>query len=197
MHGINAYDTLQHGADEPAEASLHRVQDILEHIHHTNNMSEITAIGTNHAKIFIGLKDKILCSKLAESKVKKWNNMVQVLQDVAEMAIHFESSGGYFLLSFEINKTTAYRSQNPNSNQHYGTNKLQTKETQQPQLKPEKFKCWECQGNHIKKECPMVNTSHGKSKHSRFQDNKEKQCKLLKSFQKQFLNKERKQQCGS
>ena len=27
------------------------------------------------------------------------------------------------------------------------------------------------------------------SKHSRFQDNKERKCKLFKSFQKKFLNK--------
>ena len=58
MHAINVYDTLQQGADEPTEAYLHRAQDILEHILHTNNMSEITAIGTNHAKILTGLKDR-------------------------------------------------------------------------------------------------------------------------------------------
>ena len=57
-HAINAYDTLQQGPDEPTEACLHRAQDILEHIHHTNNMYEIMAIGTNHAKILTGLKDK-------------------------------------------------------------------------------------------------------------------------------------------
>ena len=62
-HAINAYDTLQQGADEPTEAYLHRAQDILEHIHHTNNMSEITTIDTNHAKTLICLKDKKLCSK--------------------------------------------------------------------------------------------------------------------------------------
>ena len=45
-HAINAYDTLQQGVDESAEVYLHRAQDILEHIHHTNNMSKITAIGT-------------------------------------------------------------------------------------------------------------------------------------------------------
>ena len=55
-------------------------------------MSEITAIGTNHAKILTGHKDKKLHSKLAESKAKKWNNMAQVLQDIAEMAISFERS---------------------------------------------------------------------------------------------------------
>ena len=35
----------------------------------------------------------------------------------------------------------------------------------------------------------MVQASQGKPKHSRFQDNKERQCKLLKSFQKKILNK--------
>ena len=109
-HGINAYNTLQQGADKSTEAYLHRAQDILECIHHTNNMPEITAIGTNHTKILIDLKDKKLGSKLSESKVKKWNNMAQVLQDVAEMAVSFERSRGYSLPSFEINQTTAYSS---------------------------------------------------------------------------------------
>ena len=49
-HSINAYDGLQQGNDESTEAYLHRAQDILECIHHTNDMSSITAIGTNHAK---------------------------------------------------------------------------------------------------------------------------------------------------
>ena len=79
MHAINAYDTLQQGSDEPTEGHLHRAQDILEHIHHTNNMSKITAIGTKHAEILTSLKDKKLYSKLAESKVKKWSSLAQVL----------------------------------------------------------------------------------------------------------------------
>ena len=36
MHIINAYDTLQQGADEPTEAYPYRAQDILECIHYTN-----------------------------------------------------------------------------------------------------------------------------------------------------------------
>ena len=57
-HTINAYNTLQQGADESTEAYLYGAQDILEHIHHTNHMSEITAIGTNDVKILTDLKDK-------------------------------------------------------------------------------------------------------------------------------------------
>ena len=74
-HAINAYDTLQQGNDESTEAYLHRAQDILEHIHHTKDMSSISAIGTNHAKILTCLKDSRLCNKLAKSKTKKWINM--------------------------------------------------------------------------------------------------------------------------
>ena len=51
---INTYDMLQQGTDESMEAYLHRMQDILEYIHHTNDMSSISAIGTNHAKILTG-----------------------------------------------------------------------------------------------------------------------------------------------
>ena len=44
----------------------------------------------NHVKILTGLKDSRLHNKLAESKAIKWINIVQVLQDVADMAIDFE-----------------------------------------------------------------------------------------------------------
>ena len=87
---INAYDMLQQGNDESTKAYLHRVQDILEHIHHTNNMTSISAIGTNHAKILTGLKDGRLHNKLVKSKAKKWITVVQVLQDVADMAVNFK-----------------------------------------------------------------------------------------------------------
>ena len=60
---------------------------------------------------------------------------------------------------------------------------------QQSQPKPEKFKCWEYQGEHLKKDCPKLKFSHGKPKHHRFEENKEKECKLLKSFQKKIFNK--------
>ena len=70
-HTINAYDTLQQGTDKSTEAYLHRAQDIFECIHHTNDMSLVTAIGTKHAKILTGLKDGKLHNKLVESKAKK------------------------------------------------------------------------------------------------------------------------------
>ena len=129
-----------------------------------------------------------MCNKLAESKAKKWTNVAQVLQDVAEMTVSFERSRGYSLLSFEIHLMSAYSSENPTTNQHYSTNKQHVKETQQSQPKPEKLKCWQCQGDHLKKDCPIV-TSHSRSKHSRLQDSKENQHKLFKSFQKKIQNK--------
>ena len=127
-------------------------------------------------------------NKLAETKAKKWTNMAQVLQDVTEMAVSIERSRGYSLPSFEVNHTSAYSSHNPNSNQHYRSSKLPTKETQQPHPKPEKFKCWQCQGDHLKKDCPTI-TNQRKSKHSKPQENKEKQCELFRSFQKKFRSK--------
>ena len=123
-----------------------------------------------------------------ESKAKKWTKVAQVLQDVAEMAVSFKRSRGYSLPSFEVNQTSTYSSKNPTSYQHHSTNKLHMKETQQPQTKPKKLKCWQCQGDHVKKDCPIV-TSQSRSKHSRLLDNKEKQCKLFKSFQKKIQNK--------
>ena len=102
-HAINAYDNHHQGSDESTSAYLHRVQDILKHIDHTTDMATISAIGTNHAKILTGLKDGRLCNKLAESKVKKWTNMSQVLQDVADMAIDFKRSCGYSLPTLRCN----------------------------------------------------------------------------------------------
>ena len=65
-HAINDYNSLQQGTDESTEAYLHRAQDILQCRHHTNDMSSITAIGTNHAKILTGLKDSGLHNKLIQ-----------------------------------------------------------------------------------------------------------------------------------
>ena len=66
-HAINSYDTLQKCTDESTKAYFYRVQGILECIFHTNDMSSVTAIGTNHTKILTGLKDGKLHNKLAES----------------------------------------------------------------------------------------------------------------------------------
>ena len=115
------YDSLHQGNDKSTEAYLHRAQDILEGIYYTNDMSSITAIGMNHAKILTGLKDNRLCNKLAKSKAKKWINMAQVLQDVDNMAIDFERSCGYSLPTFNVqyistsNSSNSYRSSKPPS----------------------------------------------------------------------------------
>ena len=61
-------------------------------------------LGTNHTKILTGLKDNRLCNKLAKSKAKKWINMVQVLQDIADIAVNLERSHGYSLPTFEVNQ---------------------------------------------------------------------------------------------
>ena len=147
-------------------------------------MSEITATGTNHAKILTGLKDKKLCSKLAESKAKKWNNMAWVLQDIEEMAVSFERSRGYSLPSFELNQATTYNNQHPSNNQNYNVSKQYSKETQHSHPKPERFKCWECQGEHLKRDCPKVKSSQSKPKHHSFQENKENNISYWSLFRK-------------
>ena len=117
--------------------------------------------------------------------------MAQVLQDITEMAINFERSRGYSLPSFEVNCTLAYSNCNSINNQHYRSSKLPTKDTEQSQQsnpRLEKLKCWYCQGNHLKKDCTNV-PNQSKSLHSKPQINKEKQCKLIRSFQKRLQSK--------
>ena len=101
------------------------------------------------------------------------------------MAVNFER---YSLPSFKVNHTSVYSNHNSNNSQHYRSSKLPTKETQQPNLRLEKLKCWHCQGNHLKKDCP-TGCNQSKSLHSKPQINKEKQHKLISSFQKRFQNK--------
>ena len=55
---------LQQGNNESSKVYLHRAEDILECIHHTNDITSISAIGTNHTKILTGLKDGRLHNKL-------------------------------------------------------------------------------------------------------------------------------------
>ena len=185
-HAINAHDTLQQGNDESTEAYLHRAQDILECIHHTNDMSSISAIGTNHTKILTCLKDGRLCNKLAESKAKKWINMSQVLQDIADMAVNFERSCGYSLPTFEVNQASSYN--NHPSGNAYRSTKPPAKEVQQLSFKADKMKCWHCHGNHLKKDCPTAPQQNSSSQ-SKSYLSKEKLHNLIKSFCKRFQNK--------
>ena len=124
IHAINAYDNLHQGSDESTSAYLHRVQDILKHIHHTSDMTSIPAISTNHVTILTGLKDSRLRNKLAESNSKKWTTMSQVLQDIADMAVDFERSCGYSLPTFKVQYVSS-----ANSSSSYRSNTLTTKNT--------------------------------------------------------------------
>ena len=184
-HAINAYDTLQQGIDESTEAYLHRAPDILEFIHHTNDMSSITAIGTNHTKILIGLKDDKLQNRLAKSKAKKWTNMVQVLQDIIDMAVSFERSRGYSLPSFEVNKMSAFSNCIHNNSLHCRSSKSPAKDMQQSSVRHEKLKCWHCQGDDLRKDCPTA-PQQNKPAQTRPLINKEKQHQLIKCFRKSF-----------
>ena len=127
MHAINAYDNLHQGSNESTSAYLHRVQDILELIHNTSDMTSIPAIGTNHAKILTGLRNSRLHNRLAEFKAKKWTTMSQVLQDVTGMAVDFTRSSGYSLPTFEVQYISP-----ANSSSSFRSNKLSTRNLQQP-----------------------------------------------------------------
>ena len=181
-HAINAYDSLQQGNNESTKAYLHRAQDILECIHYTNDMSSITAIGMNHAKILTGLKGSRLHNKLAESKAKQWINMAQVLQDIAHMAVDFESSHGYSLPNFEVQHISA-----SNSSNSCRSSKPPTKSLQQPSTQIDKPKCWHCQGDHLKRDCPTA-PKQG-SPQPKYKTTKEKQCNLIKTFCKRFQDR--------
>ena len=183
---INAYDMLQQGSNEFTKAYLHRVQDTLERIHYTNDMTSISAIVTNHATILTGLKDGRLRTKLAESKAKKWINMAQVLLDITDMAVNFERSQGYSLPIFEANQTSSYN-KHPSSNLYKPT-KPPVRETQQSSLKTDKPKCWHCQGDHLKKNCPTA-PQQSSSLQPKSHLNKEKQCNFIKCFHKRFQDR--------
>ena len=146
-----AYGNLHQGSDESTSAYLHRAQDILEHIHNTCDMTSIPAIGTNHAKILTGLWDSRLCNKLAESKAKKWTTMSQVLQDVADMAIDFGRTHGYSLPTFKVQYISP-----ANSSSSFRSNRPSTRNVQQTSNQQDKPKCWHCQGDHYKKDCPTA-----------------------------------------
>ena len=149
-------------------------------------MTSISAIGTNHTKILTGLKNGRLHNKLAESKAKKWTNMVQVLQDVTDIAVNFKRSQGYCLPTFEVNQTSSYNS--CTSNNFFRPTKPPAREVQQSSFKADKLKCWHCQGDHLKKDCP-VTSQQNNSLQSKPHISKEKQRNFIKSFHKRFQDK--------
>ena len=109
--------------------------------------------------------------------------MAQVLQDIMNMAVNFKRSRGYSLPSFDVNHILSYN--NHNSSLLYRSSKSSTKETPQSNVKPEKLKCWYCQSDHLKKNCPSA-PHQTDSLQSKSNIGKDKQCKLIKSFRKRF-----------
>ena len=107
--------------------------------------------------------------------------MVQVLQDVADMAVDFKRSCGYSLPTFNVQYVSSV-----NSSSSYRPNKPPTKGMQQPSTRPEKPKYWHCQGEHFKKDCP---TAPKQSSPSKYKSTKEKQHNLIKTFHKKFQDK--------
>ena len=144
-------------------------------------MTSIPAISTNHGKILTGLKDSRLRHKLAKSKAKKWTTMSQVLQDVADMAIDFKRSHGYSLPTFKVQYVSS-----TNSSSTYRSNKPTTKKTQQLSAQQEKPKCWRCQGEHYKKDCPTAPKQNSSTK---YKSTNEKQHNLIKTFHKKFQDR--------
>ena len=107
--------------------------------------------------------------------------MAQVQQDVADMAIDFKRSCRYSLPTFKVQYVSS-----TNSSSSYRSNKPTTKSTQQPSTRPDKPKCWHCQGEHYKKDCP---TTPKQSSPSKYKSTKEKQHNLIKTFHKKFQDK--------
>ena len=71
-------------------------------------------------------------------------------------------------------------------NPEHRSNKPPTKGTQQPSTQSEKPKCWHCQGECFRKDCP---TAPKQSSPSKYKSTKEKQCNLIKMFCKKFQDK--------
>ena len=173
-HAINAYDNLHQGSNESTSAYLYRAQDILKHIHHTNDITSISTIGTSHVKILTDLKDGRLWNKLAKSKAKNWTTMSQLLQDIADIAFDFKRSCGYSLPTFKVQYVSS-----TNSGSSSRSNRQATKSTQQLLACQVKPKCWHCQGEHYKKDSP---TSPRQSSPTKYKCTKEKQHNLIKTF---------------
>ena len=113
------------------------------------------------------------------SRAKRWINMAQVLQDVADMSINFKRSQVYSLLTLNVNHITS--SNNYSSVNSHRSTKPPTKDIQQLFVKVDKPKCWHCQGDHLKKDCPTAPHQNGPSQ-SKYKLTRERHHNLIKSF---------------
>ena len=112
--------------------------------------------------------------------------MAQVLQDITDMAINFERSKGYSLPTSEVNQASSYN--NCSSVNSHRSTKEPVKGIQQISLKTDKPKCWHCQGNHLKKDCPTT-PQQSSSSQPKYHFTKERQCNLIKSFCNKFQDR--------
>ena len=104
--------------------------------------------------------------------------MSQVLQDIADMAIDFERSCGYSLPAFKVQYISP-----TNSSSSFRCYKPSTINVQQPSNQQENPKCWHCQGDHYKKDCP---TTPKPSSLPKYKSTRKKQSNLIKTYRKKF-----------
>ena len=97
------------------------------------------------------------------------------------MAVDFKRSRGYSLQTFEVQYVSS-----TNSSSSYKSNRQATKSTQQPLVHQKNHKCWHCQGEHCKKDCP---TASKQSCPTKYKYTKEKQHNLIKTFHKKFQDR--------
>ena len=98
------------------------------------------------------------------------------------MAVDFERSCGYSLPMFNVQYTSA-----SNSSNSYRSSKPPTKSVKQLSTWPDKPKCWHCQGDHLKRDCPTA-PKQG-SPQPKYKTTKEKQRHLIKPFCKRFQDR--------
>ena len=102
------------------------------------------------------------------------------------MAVNFKRSHGYSLPTFDVHHLTS--SNNYSSVNSYRSTKPPTKGIQQPLVKADKPKCWHCQGDHLKKDCPTAPQQNGPSQ-PKYTLTKERQLNAIKSFHKKFQDR--------
>ena len=102
------------------------------------------------------------------------------------MAVNFKRSSGYSLPTFDVNQVSS--SNNYSSVNSYRSTKPPAKGIQQASVKEDKLKCWHCQGDHLKKDCPTA-PQQSSSSQPIYKLTKERQCNLIKSFHKKFQDR--------
>ena len=131
-HVTQSFAHLQQGLDELLKIYFHCASKLLLKIHHTSDMSNISAEGLNHNTVVYVLNSRELRASVVGHCSVEWRNMGDCFRDKSAFGAGYERAKGYGRAEFNTPKASTINEVKP---------------------KKDRGPCFRCSGPHFQNTC--------------------------------------------